>query len=353
MFPGEGYSHFQTFRDRNVAFFDFPGLDLSTIRPTHDNRFKEKLARADALREWHLRGWEDGESRPSENLEDYEGSRFSARRKSYAASAERFYYDLPEGSVILVPGSGAYGPLMIGEIAGPRKNLKLQQYGDDLVPARPMRWLATPSKRVFTADLRDRLALPIPLIQLDKSLYGEILNQAYPNYSLGGEYVVRFNTTEANFDSLDDFDIQYFVNFVAGVLVKAESGEVEAHSVKLVDAIAALRGKPELIPELASNINSPGYLRYVTQDISSLAIAVMLSVALSSPASGKAKVKVVNSVASKSDPCAYKVDALVNQAYQIVDEPGLHAACEYLKSTHKKTGINSSVHISPRGAKRG
>lgn len=352
LFPGEGYSQYEMFRSRRMAFLDFPGLTLVNRNDLSD--LKRKLARSDALRDWHQGRWEEGEPAPSRNLSDYDSSRMSERRRTYAASIDKFYFGLPEGTIIVVPGpGGAFGEVLIGELRGGPVQAKIPGYGDDTVPVRSVEWVATVPKRQFSDELIARLQLPIPLVLLDKTLRPEVVRKAYSNYIYGGEYVARISTTSQVFDSLDDYFIQSFVNYIAGTLAALEVTPQRDIRVDLRRALEELRARPELVPELTSNINSPGALRYITQDISSLVIVSFLAIALLAPDAKASNIRVVNSAAPATDSCAYVVDQRVKQAFEIMDIPSLKAACEHAQAAAHKTGLKSSVIVRRRSHHQG
>ena len=302
LFPGEGYRHFPFFERNSLVFLDFPGIELPEVRPSSAARLKAQVVRSDKIREWRTA---DDKSRtePSRDISDYATARQTARRTQYATALIKFGYDLPDGSVIVVPGPGPFGTVRVAEVNGPLRWVKVPGYGDDLVPARSVRWIASIPKRRFSEDLINRLRLPIPLFILERSLEQEVVKLAYDNFVYGGEYVATFDTTNPVFDSVDDFNIQAFVNLVAGALVALEEGEAN-NGFDLDDALRVLSLHTSQIPEMNSNINSPGFVRYITQDVTALIIATVMAIALSSTPLSASAFQIVNSAAGPDDPCA-------------------------------------------------
>lgn len=347
LFPGEGYRHFPFFERHSLIFLDFPGIELPESRPRAIGSLKTQIGRSEKIREWRAAN-DKSRPEPSRNLSDYQSTRQTARRTQYATALIKFAYDMPNGSVIVVPGPGPFGIVRVAELNGPLRWVKVPGYGDDLVPARSVRWIAAIPKREFSEDLINRFRLPIPLFIVEKSLELEIIKRAYDNFVYGGEYVATFDTTSPTFDSVDDFNIQGFVNLIAGALVALEEGEAKK-GFDLDDALAVLSRHAEQIPEINTNINSPGFLRYITQDITALVIASVMALALSASPLSASEFKIVNSAAGADDPCAYVVNDKVKQAFEIMDIPSLQKACERARGTSEKTGLKTTVRINPKG----
>jgi hypothetical protein len=347
LFPGEGYRHFPFFERNSLVFLDFPGIELPEARPRSPGSLKSEIARAAKIRDWHSAN-DKSRPEPSRDLADYQNTRQTARRTQYATALIKFCYDLPNGSVIVVPGPGPFGTVRVAELSGPLRWVKVPGYGDDLVPARSVRWISAVPKRRFSEDLINRLRLPIPLFIVERSLEIEIIKSAYDNFAYGGEFVATFDTTNPTFDSVDDFNIQGFVNLIAGALVALEEGEAK-NGFDLDDALKVLTRHTSKIPEINTNINSPGFVRYITQDIAALVIASVMALALSSSPLSASEFKIVNSAAGPDDPCAYVVNEKVKQAFEIMDIPSLQKACERARDTSKKTGLKTTVRVTPKG----
>lgn len=346
LFPGEGYRHFPFFERHSLVFLDFPGIELPGMRPRSPASLKAQVVRAEKVREWRAAN-DKALTEPSRDVSDYKSARHTARRTQYATALIKFAYDLPDGSVIVVPGPGPFGTVRVAELNGPLRWVKVPGYGDDLVPARTVRWIASVPKRQFSENLINRLRLPIPLFIMERSLELEIIKLAYDNFVYGGEYVATFDTTNPIFDSVDDFNIQAFVNLVAGAIVALEEGEGK-QKFDLDDALKVLSRHASQIPEMNSNINSPGFVRYITQDAKALIIATVMALALSSSPLDASAFQIVNSAAGPDDPCAYVIDEKVKQAFEIMDIPSLQKACERARDASAKTGLKTTVRVNPK-----
>jgi hypothetical protein len=257
--PGDDHYLYDAFVRHQAVFLDFPGLRLNFSKPPEREELRAMIVRSMAIQEWHHDG-RDG-PRPSTDLADYLDKTHGRRLGRYAGAIERLYYGLKPGTIVMVPGSGYFSDVLIGEIVGPPRMIgRLKEYPGESVPARSVKWLAAGRKGTFPRDLVERFGTPNPLFQLERSYRDEALRRAFDQYVLEGVYNVRLRTTETEFKTFDDYNIQTFINFCAGVLAAVEKGDVKDGSVGLARALEFLRDNRDLIPELASNINSPGSL---------------------------------------------------------------------------------------------
>ncbi len=316
------------------------------------------IVRSIAINEWIT----DGKVRrePSRDLADYAGRDFGLRLGRYVGAANRLYFDLPAGTIIVVPGKNFYDDVLVGELIGKaemfsRKNI----YDGEPVPARKIRWLRRKPRSAFRVEVRDKFGTPNPLMQLERSLRGDILKAGFDQFVIDGEFAARLNTGKDEFNTLDDYNIQTFVNYITGLLVADELGL--KHKLSVADAIKILRENPEFAPSLAQNINSIGFQRLIDDTVRPIVIALFLSVALATPAegqnaaspqSGLPAISVTNSATIKSDHCKIEVAKRVEGALKLMKVDEWERVCEHARDARASTGLSTTMRVKKGGARK-
>lgn len=347
--PGENFSLYNDIVRKNAIFLDFPDIRLAFdgSRPKKD-ALRQAVVRSMELREWHRRGRVGSE--PSREPRDYVEKTRGRRVGRYVGAVDRLYYGLPASTIIVVPGPGYFSDVLIGEIVGqPVEIGNVSLYPGETLPARRVRWIGRRAKARFSEKLRDRLQKPTPLMVIDRSLRHEILEAAYDQFVIGTTFSARLKTTERDFSTLDDYNIQTFVNYVSGVLVASEENS-EVSDVKLAQALSFLSAHRDLVPELTSNINSPGALRLFSEKIFPITVAVLLAVALAAPTSAPTQlpeIEVINSAVAGDDPCALVVQQQAMDAVQMMDLDTWHQVCVQARDAAKSTGLSTSITVVP------
>ncbi|WP_197420648.1 hypothetical protein [Sphingomonas sp. CCH5-D11] len=310
---------------------------------------REMIARSVLVRDWHLGGRQAAE--PNRQIEAYSGRAKGRRFGRYAAAIEKLYYDLPEGTIIVVPGPGLLSDVLIGVLQGkPQVATNIEAYPGEHMPVRKVRWTGRKQRSEFSEGLRDRLGNSHPVMALERSMREEILEAGFDRFVFGGQFYARLETTKAEFNTLDDYNIQSFVNFVAGAMAAREEGVAAEHSIDLDTALALLAQHRELVPELTVNINSPGFLRIISDRIAPLVIAMLFSVATVVPAGAQPdQIVATNSAAAPSDPCAVNVATEAMGAMKLMGYDDWKRACEKARDAQASTGVkpNMDTHIRP------
>jgi hypothetical protein len=335
------------------VFLDFPGLGLNTSREIPEpTLLREMIARSMLVRDWHLDGKSSAE--PDRKIESYEGKARGRRFGRYAKAIQKLYFDLPEGTIIVVPGSGLFSDVQIGILTGkPTIAGDIKAYPGEHMPVRSVRWVGKKQRSEFSPELRDRLGNSHPVMVLERSMREEILEAGFDRFVFAGHFYARLETTKAEFSTLDDFNIQSFVNFVAGAMAGLEEGGIADHTLDLDRAIALLAMHRELVPELTVNINSPGFLRIISDRIAPLVIAVLFSVATVVPAGAQPQAIVpTNSAAAPADPCAVNVAKEAMGAMKLMGFDDWKKACERARDAEASTGVKTNMTTHVRHAQK-
>lgn len=203
----------------------------------------------------------------------------------------------------------------------------------------------------ITPELDAVLRTANPISLLPRSLRSEILQVGYDQYSLFETFASKLTTTDKDFSVLDDFNLALFVNFAAGALAAYRLGERREGCIGLTEALNLLDEHRELTPELKSNINSPGFKRIFAGQPSPLTIAVLFTMAMSTPsgASETPALQVHNSAANSADVCTVTVQAEAVGAMKLMKLDDWHRACEAARAVAKSSGAHTSMKAVTHG----
>ena len=343
--PGKGFSLYREFERRSAVFLDFPDLDLKAFAaaPKGSTLRREIALRSMAIRDWHLNKKLPA---PSRDIADYAGKAFRSRLGHYVSAIERLYFQLPDNTIVIVPAPGPYSDVLIGVLEGPATAYsEFQIYDKETLPGRPVRWLGRRPKALFSPEARDRLANPHPLMQLDRSLREEFLKAAYDQFIIGDSFTARLRTEADDYSSLDDQDITSFVNYVAGIIGEyEENGDLE--QVTAAQAAKLLRQMRDRIPELSTNISSPGFLRLLSKRVDPVTITLFMALAMSgiTPSTG-APIEVINSAGSKTDQCALVVSEQAKGAMSIMTFDDWQEHCRRLNEAAHNVRLQTSMKV--------
>jgi hypothetical protein len=348
MQPGEDYWLYNAYDRYSRVFLDFPDLVLNFKEVPSDSALRLQVVRSMVMANWIADG-KVGKA-PSSNLADYEGMDFGRRLGRYVGAIKRLYFELPAGTIIVVPGKHYYDDVLIGELTGKAHTFARKGiYDGASMPARKIRWLRRKPRSAFSPAVRERFGTPNPIMQLDRSLRAEVLKAGFDQYAYEGTYAARLNTTSDDFSTLDDYNIQTFVNYVTGLLAADELGRTG--ELSLSEAISILKENPELAVALAQNINSVGFQRLIDSTVRPIVIALLFTAALD-PASATAKpqIQVTNSAASSGDICKIEVQARIEGALRLMKLEEWKRVCESARDAHRATGLTTTMHLR-KGAK--
>ena len=346
--PGANFSLYEDFIRENAIFLDFPDLPFSLQqKPQASTITREIIARSIAIRDWHL-GKLGNE--PSRDQKDYQGTAINRRVGAYIGAIQRLYYELPIGTVLVIPSKTYIGDVLFVEITGPTEKRKAAKaYPDEEMMVRPIRVLAKKQKASLSAELRTALGQPTPVMQIARSLRDEILKFTFKQYVFNGLKSTKFTTSKADFSTLDDLNIQMFTNYVAGLLAAIEAQADPNTPLGLMEAIKYLRERRDLVPDLDQSISSPGFQRIYNDHIAPLVIGALMTVALSGSALAQStEIRVKNSAMLKNDPCAVQVEERVRGSMRMAHFDQFLEMCVALKETKADTGLSTSMTATER-----
>ncbi|MXO95966.1 hypothetical protein GRI34_05950 [Erythrobacter aquimaris] len=344
--PGEDYWLFDHFRRSNRIFLDFPDLDLDPLEELpEDKEMRLQVVRSLAIRDWH-----DNDNfgpRPADDTSDFEGQDYRQRLGRYIGAIRKLR-ELPEGTVIVVPGEGYFGEVLIGKLVGlPHMHSWQAIYDGEPMLARRVKWFRSKQRGTFSDLMRDRLSRPDPVMLLDRSLRKEVVAAGFDQYIFAGTFSARINTEEDDFNTLNEYYIQSFLNYITGVLIAAEQG-VE-NQVPYAEAINYLREHPERAMELKLNINSRGFQRIIDHTVAPLATVALLTAGIAYGADlGNVDlaqaIQIVNS-AAPNDDCTIEVAQRVESARELMMLDDWEQQCRQLHDVEEATGLSTEMGV--------
>lgn len=349
-FPGRGYGLYDHFHRLDCIFPQLPGLDLFPGRPFDQQpEILARIARARRLRNWH-RSKQKGDM-PSRRLSDY--TKVDAGLYTHKGVLAGMFERAQKGDLVIVPPGNLIGHVLVGELLDDPDHFENTEIPElferDKVPARRVKWLATTPKADLSLGMLRRFPKPNAFTLLDREFYQEIYSLAYGSYSLEDDiYISRFDVTEADFSTIDDYRIQQIFNAVAAMSQQRDAGTASAvNAVQTADGwdgIIDLLSDPAYIPDLSVNINSPGSLTLSCRRVVPLVVAALVALsALGAQATWNAvqaqTLKIENSQAPSGDACTAKVAEETLEQLKLMGYARWQNLCKKIAETKANTGL--------------
>lgn len=179
------------------VFLDIPSVDLSAEEPEGKKaieRYHRTLQKGSAFAHFHK--FPDRLIAPPNDVEKYhpklglQDPNYKRMDGPAIAAVTELYYKAKTGDLVIVPGRGYQGNVLIGEIGplvttknGKIKKTPVSEYHGVEIAHRPVKWLSTYKARVeFSPEFGKILGLPRKLVKLPESLKFEAYDYAYEEY---------------------------------------------------------------------------------------------------------------------------------------------------------------------------
>ena len=183
--PGRNRSHIDTFLFEGAVFLEFPGLEL---RPDHlqdDGDLRQRIRYAQAVKA--NRGFVRDDGSPIRVAD------FTAQPDTDVAVHLRTVKHLTDrmkkGDLVVVPGRGAGGNVLFGEVAGsffPQQSIQVPSLIYAKTPVRRVNWVQERSKLELPADLIRYFEKPPAIAEVARDHISErFFDYAYDAYSTG------------------------------------------------------------------------------------------------------------------------------------------------------------------------
>lgn len=347
--PGGNYRFFELFVENNFVGPDLPGLDLPAFEDIEEVSLAAHVARAAAIRRWHLAGRRE-DLAPERAIDEYLNQKSSRSVSQLTRVARAYFSRMKEGDLIIVPPGSFRAHAHIGELSAPPNvvyDLSTDRYGRDQLQGRRVNWLASFPKSDLPASTLDALQKPSPLIALPRDYMPKIFRRAYGTYYGGGEYSVRFEVSSEKFRTIDDLYIQGFFNFVTENSARLRRGD--ENLAKFSDGAFAVKGADT--PELYTNVNSPGGISLKSPTPVTIIISAMLTLAIvvgpeAQPLAEAGQLFLTNSAAvPEADQCVAEVSEQVITQLKLLGYDRWVEACQFAQAASESTGIESEATV--------
>jgi hypothetical protein len=359
LFPGSSYAFLPSFEKEGAVFLDFPGLVLPPGPVTEDLAdLEDRIVASRALREWAWvanRARREGREPPPAPSRD-PAAHSDARRPRGIASDKGAVAGLfgrpAKGDLVVVPGPISSRTVRVGEfLDGPdrRVGVKLERYGDEVVPARRVRWFPPINELELPERVSEVIRRPNPFVAFDKTQYTEIFDRTFGTYVFGDEYSARFDTKSARFTANDNLDLMLLAEAIATLVESSQIG-VDVSRFGHLWQLAVQPKSAEYKSDLSININSPGSILFKSKSLVPLVFAAFFALASGVASAGEVpgSVTVVNSASTEeTDLCTPQVDERVRAALQLMQIEVWREACERSVRLRQQPEMVGRSTVSP------
>ncbi len=345
--PGPNYRFFDQFIDNNFVGPDLPDLGLHAFSDISDIAdLADRVARSMAIRKYVL-GGSQGDAPPFD-LQSYSDVPSSRALSQFLRLVRAYLGTMKQGDLVIVPPANFRGFAQIGELIAPphaAADLTVATYPGLPLTGRKVRWLASIERAKLPAQTLDALQKPSPLFLLTQSAYRGIFRRAYGSYATADEFGTRFEVSAETYQTIDDFLIQAFFNFVTANTARVSLGQTELLGLRE----GAFSGEG-VAPDLYTNVNSPGGLSLKSAVVTPIVIAVMLALAVAVgpdayAAAHGGTLTIGNSLAPAGDACVAQVNEQVMTQLQLLGYDAWAEACEVARKAAERTGISTTVDV--------
>ncbi len=349
VFPGQNYALYPYFVTKAAIFPELPGLDLLANRPMENQPdLDAKLLRSRAINVWYSGGKKD-DTRPSRQLADYKRGRAPTWLPNTRGVLMGFFGRAKKGDLVVVPPAHFYDKVLIGELLDNPAEFETitipEMWERETVPARRVKWLATPVRGECSIELQRRFPSPNTVRMLDRELRAEIYSMAYGSYSIEDSYTATFDVTSADFTSIDDYRLQQLINAIAAMseVLGAPGANNITKTGTWDDIIAHLTDK-NYIPDLAVDISSPGTLKLTCRKAVPFVIQALIALTLLGAdavweAAQAQQLTVQNSQAPAGDACSADVAKEVLEQLNMMGYARWQQMCKQAEALRKGTGL--------------
>ena len=285
----------EDFAKQSRVFLNIPGFNAAQTTFDDDTLMRRHLAMSDAVARF-IRGATP--NAPSRNAQSYSPTPYiantpdSRRFGAELGNIQRLFKDAKVGDLIMSPAQGQYDPFLIGEIStkwSKSDDLAVGKLKGEEVPTRRVRWMNVAlTRRDFAPRTARRLVNRHAITLLDGSVYQDIFDTVYPNYSWGDRSKLDlFGNGYAGKDPMQPYDAAKLLKYVMSSVFAYQAERMsEFNKLDVDDAIDAFYDE-DLVEELAQNFNSPGKFTLIAGGgLTSILVAAGLMMATADPSGG-------------------------------------------------------------------
>lgn len=198
---GRNRSYTDIFKTESVVFLEFPGLDLRPEDIENDTEIRRELRYSLALRANRGEVREDGtviERSQFHGLPDTDVS-------VHLRTVKHLFSRIHQGDLIVVPGRGAEGSVLFGEVRGdfyPAQTIILPNLDYAPTPVRHVNWIKERPKFDLTPDLIRYFEKPPAIAQVYRDRISErFFDYAYDAYAMTNKSFISIDAP--NYDGRD------------------------------------------------------------------------------------------------------------------------------------------------------
>lgn len=346
--PGKNKKFFADFRANNRIFLEYPGLDLNERLIGDDPELRRRIRYSlDLIRN-------EGLVRPNGSqirLADFEGDA-KANVAVYMRTVKHLFTNMQPGDLVIVPGWGAYAPVLFGEVVGDvnfnlRDRIFPHMFAD--IQFRNVKWLSTSRTKPELGELVRFVNKPPAIAEVARDAETErFFDFAYDAYVMDGQSWstitaprYRSNDPGAISDSLK------VIEFAVATFRAIESGQ-DISGLSLDEVIERFYSTED-IEHFGLSYASPGRLDFRSRNARlSLWVAVMIALsgagALTGCKASAEHISIENSKTQSPELNAHiegQVDVLVGQ----ISEPTAVQVERMGQHAQQATGITSPVEV--------
>ncbi len=292
VYAGYNRRFMEDFHKNNRVFLNIPGFNAAQATFEDEVLMRQHLAMSDAVAKY-VRG--KSPNSPSRNVKNYSSSPYIAnspdarRFSAELGNIERLFNEAKVGDMIMSPAKGQYDPFLIGEITSKWQktdDLAVAKLLSEEVPTRRVRWLNVAlTRRDFAPRTARRLVNRHAITKLDSSIYQDIFDTVYPNYSWGNRSKLDlFGNGYAGKDPMQPYEAAKLLKYIMSSVFAFQAQRIdEFNKLDVDDAIENFYDESQ-VEELAQNFNSPGKFTLIAGgSLTSILVAAGLMMATADP----------------------------------------------------------------------
>jgi len=313
---GRNRNYLDYFWDQQAVFLEFPGLNLNPVAVSDDSVIRQYVRYAQAIRANKGIVRPDGTPIRIADFPGHTGHDVAIHLRTVKHLASRII----EGDLIMVPGRGAAGEVLLGEAAGPffpQQTLRVPGIDYAPTPVRKVTWLQRRSKLDMPAQLVRYFEKPPAIAEIPRNPLTEgFFDFAYDAYSMPGRAWLSIDAPK--YDGRDFLGVVPPAQLLALAVSIYRALEVGADISGLdYDQIIAAFYSEDILADAQVTFASPGRYNlkdkdgYLAQFINAFVAAAMAG-ALTACSAG-ANVDTHNSLAA-NDPSSAVIGEMIQQA---------------------------------------
>ena len=289
VFPGRRRRFFEEFKETSRLFLELPGLGLSNAL-REDGSFDDHELLKRVKRSMSYGTYEDSLRAgnpievPADQLNQYHVDREDGRVRTMFGCVNGLFQRMKAGDLVVVPGKGAYGEVLFGEVEGNFSrddNIQFGRFGDHSINTRRVRWIKNISeRRELPRHIARHLERPPAVHQIQRSLKNDrVFGVAYESYMTHAtaETIIRAPEYSGK-NPLETLSFQRLLAALTAVYFAKQEGIDPAQIEEMtLDSFTNRYLPDEAFLEYQFSFASPGFVRARPRLVS---LAVFLTAAV-------------------------------------------------------------------------